>query len=1248
MPINPATDHMKKNRLKKAMVGAYLAACSLILAACAADWTPVYFPSPDENPAGGEPDDNAAALSCTISFTSQLCVVIKGDNIEAGMDSAEPLCVEVSPFPIHISGTEASLIGSEFPDVKVEGHGLPAPITINAKGSGTGDTNIGKGTVDAAGNITIENFSFFIDALGMVGELPGLKLTTGSTDELPDLPAISGKTPDASGAMTLVMGTIVGHLFDAADEALMGASLQATFSGSISPTLDSCSGTGGPTSIEIKKIYVDENGGQSEEDLPGGNRMEVSSGTFIAEGSSDIGPRFEAGAKFRLKNTSSKEIGLAIPSSAGPFFVSSMDALSKTLSPQQIMTIDVVFRPTAANATAGEMIEPLVIGTDAFKLVGVAKSKSGDTTISVVADDGTLAQPDVDGVEVGPLAMPANSIKEYFQCETITCGETDSFKNCKPCTDRSNPDCRLFSVSTSGKPIGAVDASCNLLEPDASPSMAIDLRGASAIGAGKKIVALRNMGVVNLTVNSIKLEELAGSRSKGQFSIEANAIYVTDHFEDVGKGSPAMLPFTLPPYQPGYQERTAYIITTYQPTDLIGFDGAQAGVGSLVKDKATLKIETDQGIFTAEVTGETTILEIPMLELYFKTSTGVKKVENGKTFSFRDVTAETTDSAVPMFIKLSDTASSSMRVVSIKIDGDDSSFFEWLDTADKIKSRSPATGRGKRCSVPILDPSTGQMTNEIFDLSPVSLGSRGFDLAPGAYSTDTMPLFGCVNFHRDAEGTGGDASKKRLFSANVVITAQQLDASNNPVKNPDGSYRQTELKGVLLAAINPITGKVVLRVTQTTAAILHPQFPGLSAIASRDEKPLMGHPEETDYNVFVGAFILDPFDEETIKDVSGKKVLTTPGDGVTAIFRALDTHPVTTNYDDPFLFDFAALAHDGSLPEGSRGIFEDFPNVPADLKSNGWRIFTSSLSYPGPLAPPEQRFEEPSGCLVVNPCDPEALRKFTSAGVPPGEKGACAFFYATGGRYDSPAFHTADEMAGGEYKPLCSQIGQPQNLLDIDTGHYTLAGSITFENVGFRFFGPTYFHNPGGPLGPVPPLDVLFHMGFTTDTLKPQSGPDDLNTLPDTRIDITHQTYKINLTDPTLPTPAVCDKNTNNRVIGGKRYSTWKYLAPLLSKDEAGTMPAGCPESDNDFTGGSAFLHGRKLNHETGIISFIAAANFGSSDDLTFAFKDIMMFVVLNGWVCNPLGDEADFEGSHCYDTKFNDRDAASQLSIME
>jgi hypothetical protein len=180
-------------------------------------------------------------------------------------------------------------------------------------------------------------------------------------------------------------------------------------------------------------------------------------------------------------------------------------------------------------------------------------------------------------------------------------------------------------------------------------------------------------------------------------------------------------------------------------------------------------------------------------------------------------------------------------------------------------------------------------------------------------------------------------------------------------------------------------------------------------------------------------------------------------------------------------------------------------------------------------------------------------------------------------------------------------------------------------------------------------MDVIYHTAFTTEALKPQNTPDDYNVVPDERIDIQHHEYKINLDDPTQMNPALCPKGVNNRVIGGRTVSSWTYLKPFISKDEEGLIPAGCPQPGiNEYTGGSAYMHGRKLNHETGIITFVSATKFGSSNDLTFAFKDVMMFIVLNGWICDPLGNEEMLEGSRCYDIELNDRDVESQISMSE
>jgi len=1252
-----AASYIMNGLRAKASILVLALAASWLLAGCGGgDYTPVYFPPAEDEKEAPDPSVGAADMRCTLSFASQLCVTIKGENIEVGIDEDDRLCTEVPAFPIHITGSTATIEGSEFPDVEVEGHGLPAPITINARGDGDGKSNTGSGTIDSAGNISIEGFSLFIVALGIVGEVPNLTLTTGTTDELDHLPAISGSPPDASGAMTLVTATALGHIIDAADEYLLGASLTASFRGGITPGLAECGGGGGESTFEAHKVTISEDGQQTISALPEGNVMEASTGTFISEGSQDVGPRFESQAKFRVTNTSSKAQAIAVPPRKGPFHLSASRPLSGQIAPQQSFVLTVTFRPTLSDAQPGEIIETITIGPDAFQLSGVALTKSGAAEIDVVDGSGEISLPDVDDVEVGDAKVPANTERRFFMCQEIDCEGTTSYTSCTECPDPTNNPCVLMQISTEGEPMAEVDAQCSPAHPDAAPMYVIDLKGSAevAIAGQKQVIALRNRGATDMTIQGISIEELDGSQSTGQFTLPEGAVFATDDFEKIheevaaalegGQPQGTKLPLTLPPYQQGYSETAAYIVITYTPSDLLGSDGQQAGVGSEVTDKALLRISTDQGDLTAEVSGTTSIGETPALELYFKTGSGTRQVAEGSAFPFKDITQATVDAAVPVFLRVADTSSSTLRVTSVSVSGPDDANFRWLGTAGEIAAVNPPEGQGYRCSIPTVDEETGEIISEEFDLTPVALGAGGFDIAPGAYSTATMPLMGCVNFHMDPQG-----ESKGLYEGAILIEAVELDAAGLPMKNPDGSERLTELSARLLAAIEPRTGRFVLRITQTSAAMLNPQFPGLSAISSFSDMKIANggkEPAQADLQLFTGAMTLDPFDEMTIASNDGQSTLTGPNDGVTAIFRPVDTHPVSTDYAEEGLFDYASLIHDALLPEGERGVYEDYPGVPDDARINGWRIYTSTLSYPGPLAPPERVPENVTDCVVVNPCDPEDLKLFTEAGAGSG-KGACAFFYASGGRYDSPAFHTAEEMAGGEYDNLCNNVDEPQALYDIDTGHYSVDGELTFEEIGLRFFGPTYFHNPGGPLGSKPPMDAVFHMAFTTGVLKPQADESDWNLVPDEKVDLAGGEYKINLNDPTLATPPICEQNTDNWIVGGEAYSKWRYLDGLLFKDEEATIPAGCPEDDNDHTGGQAFLRGKPIDPETGNVTFVGAAKFGSSDDLSFAFKDVMMFIVLKGWFCDPTGSEEDYEGARCFEATFNERDAASQQSII-
>ena len=1222
-----------------------------ILVGCAGpDYTPVYFPAP------GGSNPPPAAARCVLQMTSKLCVKIKGEKLEAGIKPDDLICADAPPIPIEILGEKTFLKGSDFPDIQVEimVKGVKTPMTMNGKGATDGSKNIGEGSWTPEGDIEIKNFSLFFNVLGANGEVPNLTWTTGLTKEVEGLDSLKGSPIGPDGKIKLVTSTILGHLFEAADKYLLGASLQASFEGKVDPPLSQCitASGDGEKQLRIVKLRLDSSGKLSEEALPGRNVLEVSQGTFIAQSPQDVGSSFETRASFKAIHEGDKPINIQLPARVGPFYFEAEGRRNRTLQPNASFKFSVIFRPTHNDTPkAGTIKQTFRLGMDNFFLSGVALEPAGRPSVHRVDESGQTIAANIETVILNPLFVPATTAKNFFKCQKIQCEPFDSAQGkghesitqCTHCTPPEVQGCALKPINTAGKPIEEVDSACKPLYPGSSPLMALDLSGSSQIPleASKQILTIRNTGVTDLTIKNIFIEEMPGSQSKGQFKFEKKWIRAGISFEKSEATTP---PLTLPPYRKGVQEKMLFLSVVYLPNDLIGFDGKQATSGIDVIDKAILKMELQKGFKTTQLIGRTKIQDIPDLQAYFATATGLKAKANSESFAMQEVTAKTQDMAVPVFLKLSDTASGGLRITEIRMVGKDTNFFEWLDTPAKVESRQPPSGFGKRCSIPIIDPTTGRQIDERFDLTFVNIGSQGFDLKPGATTQDNMPLFGCVNYHKDPNAT----IRQRIFQTNLVVTALKLDAQGKLEKNPDGSYKQTQLTIPLVAAIDPLRGKFVARISQTGTAILNPQNPVLTAVPSLSEVEMMekaGESGREELLVMLGALILDPFDEFEIKD-SQDRVINKPGDGYTAAFRSTDTRPTTAHYDDEAFFDYTTLQHDSDLPIGKQGIFYDydfspeFP-LPNPLKTNGWRIFTGSLSYPGPLSPRSPiNLNE---CEVVDPCSPEGLRKFSKSGVGSDEKGACAFFFVSAGRYHSPTF---EPIIRGESGNMCANREQPQDLIAMDNGHYSVDGSITLEDLGLRFWGPTFFHNPAGPLGNKPPLEEVLHIAFTTEILKPQSSPRDYNVIPDEKLDLKKQEHKLNLTDTNLTTVVTCPATTRNRTLGGKKHSSWRYFEPFIVKDEAGEIPAGCPEAENNFTGGTAFVHGRRIDPETGVFSLVNVSKFSSKEDLSLAFKDIVMFVILNGWVCNPQGDEKNFEGAKCFDPNFNERDAKAQVTM--
>lgn len=1195
-----------------------------LLGCAGEDYTPVYFPgaqSQEERPPAGA-DPSLSGARCDLELTARLCVQIKGPNIEVGTDPAEPLCADTPPIPMEIDAERILLKGKDFPDihVAVEVRGVDTPMTINGKGDGDGSTNIGEGSWTPEGDILIQGFSFFVNVLGMSGEIPNIDLTTDESKAVPNLPPLLGSAAQSSGDVTLVTATVLGPLFPPADEFLLGASLQASFEGTMTPPLSECAQPG-ETSRPIEIVKLRPAGADQfiEEPLPEGNILDISTGVLTAQGPQDAGTDFEGRAQFQATNQTSETLSLEFPFQIGPFYFLVEGETRTNLAPNQSAVFEIAFRPDSAIAPEPGVIEERWrAGGASFLLRGTALPREGRLAANQANESGQTDRADIEALSFGTLAVGAVPVRGYFRCETIACEEGEAVTGCQPCAQNGGGSCSLRTINAQDRPLEEVNENCQPLYPDSVPQMNVR----ASVQPARQIVAFQNEGMESIEILNIYIEERENSFSTGEFS----AGFIS-------------LPSTLSPNQ------SVTIVVTYLPKDLIGFDGRQASAAQPAQDEATLVIETSTGVKKIRLSARTQIQETPTLLAAFATPTGLKARVQDQPFSFEEVTAQTEDIAYPVFFNVGESAANGVRITEIKIEGEDVQFFEWLDSRAEVEGRQPPSGAGRRCSIPVFDPATGQMIDERFDLNFVAFGSQGFDLKPGQFSAQNPPLFGCVNFHRP-EPVEGQAPPKRIFRTDLIVSGLQLDLQGRLLRNPDNTFRQTTLTIPLVAAIDPVKGNMVVRIPQTVAALLNPQAPSLTAVAAKREVELMGQAGIVEIpQVLLGALILDPFDEMEITDSRGD-VVSGPNDGMTGVFRATDTRPTPATYPEDFLFDHATLLHDAMLPE-SPGIFYDYGSeghpLPESLKVNGWRIFTGSLSYPGPLSPraPIAQGE----CEVVDPCSPEGLRQFTESGIGADGKGACAFFYVSGASYDSPGLAPVIRGEGGN---LCDHRETPQDLTAMNQGHYSVDGILHFENSGFRFWGPNYIHNPHGPLGFMPPLDEVFHIALTTEMLIPSGEAGAFNPLPDEKIDFGRMEHKINLTDENLGTPPICPKNTRNRFWGGRRLSSWRYFAPLLFKDEAGEIPAGCPEAGNNFTGGTAFLKGRRVDPETKVFTVVAAAKFGAREELSLAFKNMMLFVALNGWVCDPQGSEEDFEGAKCFDPEINPRDEAAQISIME
>ncbi|MBU4483785.1 hypothetical protein KKA47_00005, partial [bacterium] len=1251
--------HYKNSSLDKlSRVFLLITAAAFILSACAGgeDYMPNYFgkeesekvesdKKKDEAPQGSvskpeeKPEEKAEETTpekdgdskpakevsgCTVYLDSTLCVTIKGEQFQLGIDPK--VCTKVGSIPIHVDANSLTLTGNEFPIITVNDPNVPFPLLIDGKGLTDGVTNIGTGSFDEDGNIEINDFSLFITALGMTGELKHLTLTTGIVSNLAFLPEINGSPMDDSGKTTIIVALNLPSLFPAADSLLLGASLTAIFDGKITPKFQDCTEGGQPPVPTSEKIKITKTSyfGDTpvDEEIPNGTDLYIG-GAFIPKSEEDIGNSFSSKAEFKITNISEKDIEISIPEKINRFHFEA-DSFTKTIAPNETFIFAIVFIPEVGDAE-GDISESIEIAGSTLFIKASAEASGSKLIVNTVSEStGKSDENGINTINFGSVTVNVAPKQAFFECSKITCEGEDKLTNCNSCGAPEGGTCHLLPISKSGKPFGIVGPDCKTTDAG-DEDLTMNVGGENGtLHNRKELIEIRNSGTEEIIINSIRIDDIGNSKSTDQFNLNEGSIYMVSGdapmdsiTDELGKAS---LPITIPPYDENNQIHI-YVVVTYEPTDLIGSEGG-------IADRANLVIETNEGPMIIELAGSTDIAQAPPLEAYIKTTDGMQKLGDGSVFAYRGLSSKFNKSSAPLYLKLSDNETSSIIIKNIEISGRDIDQFKW------------ESGGSISCPITGYDLDNKQVFQEVVSVNTVN--NNNYEISAGL-TQDTMPAFGCLIFNYP-----GDDSAQPQYIANIKITAEKSTAASN---------KEIDFNIKFIAVTDPMKGKFVLRVTQTLAAIQARKFPSISATASGLEFGIQlkaGEVDEIDRSIHFGAIEIDPFDENELTNRYGE-VISAPGDGATAIFRALDTHPTKKEYDNPYVFNFMSLLHDETLPEGSKGIFFDFPNVPKDLKASSLRIFTSTLSYPGPLGSP--RPEGPSRCIIVDPCDNEGKKAFSKQYIQ-GDKGACAFFNTSVGNYSSPSFHPTEyipnrpePMENGELADLCKVGDVPQNIEAMNQGHFSMDGKITFENLGLRFYGPTFVHNPYSPIEPRPDvLDVIFNIAFTTEILSPNGTQEGYVTVPDQRL-WDNKKFMVNLTDESLDTKPICSNNVKNKKIGEKGgYSSWKYLAPFLWQDEAGTIQTGCPEDDNDLTGGTAYVSGRRLDRETGIFSVAAAGTFGPAEEMSPFFQDATLFMIMNGWLCDPNGSpEAPYyEGSECFNPKINKRDESSQVTVME
>ncbi|MBI2337127.1 MAG: hypothetical protein HYU97_10265 [Deltaproteobacteria bacterium] len=397
---------------------------------------PTPFANPDEIPGGGgavptPTPTGGGATGCVVQLT--------GGNldlkVDAHMPGRDPLVkldaqpVDIPSLPLHFDGNQVTLLGSEFPEIRLTELSADRDLIVHGNVAG----NVATGTFDpSTGQIELKDFRFVVQILSSkeagasnVGDPIVFPKTILKTTEITATGngnpiTVQGKPLDSQTkevALAAGLTIPVGTLLDAGD--IGGGALTAVFTGAFDKLPNDPNCVGGGTVVGEPDFAIKMMVGEEEQDI-GGNTL-------------DFGEKFAGGLEekvfhLRIKNLGTADLTLNKITQAvgGPIGLLKEDG-AQLITPVQIaggsnFDFRVEFKPTAAdlNGQDKSYSVPLTFEnndpqtpTYTLTLKGKALAPAPKLSLTVLEKNeatGSYAFVEKDTVDFGAVFFPTNQV----------------------------------------------------------------------------------------------------------------------------------------------------------------------------------------------------------------------------------------------------------------------------------------------------------------------------------------------------------------------------------------------------------------------------------------------------------------------------------------------------------------------------------------------------------------------------------------------------------------------------------------------------------------------------------------------------------------------------------------------------------------------------------------------------------------------------------------------------------------------